>query len=51
MFPSLYSEGHEAARCNLATTEKTEAVLGINLGKNKTSDDAVGDYIQGKNLQ
>ena len=45
------SGGHEAARYNLATTEKTEAVLGINLGKNKTSDDAVGDYIQGKNKQ
>ena len=35
--------------CALATTteKKTEFILGINLGKNKTSEDAVGDYVQG----
>ena len=35
--------------CALATTaeKKTEVILGINLGKNKTSEDAVGDYVQG----
>jgi dihydroorotate dehydrogenase len=33
--------------CALATTEKTEVILGINLGKNKTSEDAAGDYVQG----
>ena len=26
---------------------QTDAVLGINLGKNKTSQDAVDDYVQG----
>jgi len=47
------SGGHEAACTNLAlataTTaeKKTEVILGINLGKNKTSEDAVGDYVQG----
>ena len=35
--------------CAIATTaeKNTEVILGINLGKNKTSEDAVGDYVQG----
>lgn len=28
-------------------TSKTNVILGINLGKNKTSDDAVADYTKG----
>ena len=41
------SEGHEAARINISNSKKTDAILGINLGKNKTSQDAVDDYVQG----
>ena len=43
------SEGHEAARSNLMASEasQTKAILGINLGKNKSSQDAVDDYVQG----
>ena len=43
------SKGHETARSNLIASEanETKAILGINLGKNKSSQDAVGDYVQG----
>ena len=43
------SEGHEVARSNLSASEasQTKAILGINLGKNKSSQDAVDDYVKG----
>ena len=45
------SAGHEDAHINISNSKKTNAILGINLAKNKTSQDAVDDYVQGvKNL-
>ncbi|XP_056008517.1 dihydroorotate dehydrogenase (quinone), mitochondrial-like, partial [Ostrea edulis] len=44
------SEGHEAVFNRLKdriTAEKDECLLGVNLGKNKTSSDPVGDYTEG----
>jgi len=45
------SDGHEAVyeRLSKRTTDQEEekGVLGINLGKNKTSPDAVSDYVKG----
>ena len=41
------SSGHEAAGINISNSKKTNAILGINLAKNKTSQDAVNDYVQG----
>ena len=41
------SAGHEAARITISNSKKTNAILGINLAKNKTSQDAVDDYVQG----
>lgn len=41
------SKGHQAAYDNLKEIHKNEVVVGINLGKNKTSPDAVQDYVQG----
>ena len=47
--PSKRKDAWVSTCCALATTaeEKTEVIVGINLGKNKTSEDAVGDYVQG----
>ena len=42
------SIGHEAVKENLiANKPQSKVVIGINLGKNKTSEDAVNDYIEG----
>ena len=42
------SIGHEAVKENLiANKPQSKVVIGINLGKNKTSEDAVGDYVEG----
>ena len=41
------SSGHEAVHINISNSKKTNAILGINLAKNKTSQDAVDDYVQG----
>lgn len=45
------SQGHQAAYSNLEKNrvlgKKSRAVLGINLGKNKTSPDADKDYVEG----
>ena len=41
------SAGHDAARITISNSKKTNAILGINLAKNKTSQDAVDDYVQG----
>ena len=47
--PSKRKDDWVSTCCTLATTaeKKTEVIVGINLGKNKTSEDAVGDYVQG----
>ena len=47
--PSKRKDNCVSTCCALATTaeKKTEVIVGINLGKNKTSEDAVGDYVQG----
>ena len=31
----------------IAKKPQSKVVIGINLGKNKTSEDAVGDYVEG----
>ncbi|KAK3744480.1 hypothetical protein QZH41_012893 [Actinostola sp. cb2023] len=43
------SEGHEQVRQHLQYQENNnrQGILGVNLGKNKTSEDAVADYIKG----
>mmetsp|Transcript_6967 Transcript_6967/g.13928 ORF Transcript_6967/g.13928 Transcript_6967/m.13928 type:complete len:397 (+) Transcript_6967:106-1296(+) len=45
------SDGHAAVKANLeeylADTSRTPCILGINLGKNKTSPSAVEDYTKG----
>ena len=43
------SKGHEAVKNNIIKSNQghKKAILGINLGKNKTSEDAVADYVQG----
>ena len=42
------SIGHEAVKENLiANKSKSKVVIGINLGKNKTSEDAINDYVEG----
>ena len=49
------SLGHEAVGknlgehiCSLGDQKKdSKFVLGVNLGKNKTSEDAAGDYVKG----
>ena len=43
------SKGHEAVKNNILKSNQghKKAILGINLGKNKTSEDAVADYVQG----
>ena len=42
------SIGHEAVKKNLiANKPQSKVVIGINLGKNKTSENAVGDYVEG----
>jgi dihydroorotate dehydrogenase len=42
--------GHESSRClnhfSLMIRPRS-TILGVNLGKNKTSDDAIGDYTKG----
>ena len=40
------SEGHEVVYSNLLATNK-KAILGVNLGKNKLSEDPVDDYVKG----
>ncbi|XP_072386378.1 dihydroorotate dehydrogenase (quinone), mitochondrial [Diabrotica undecimpunctata] len=43
------SEGHDTVlqRIQRIRSSKENVIIGVNLGKNKTSDDAVGDYVQG----
>ncbi|CAG9835937.1 unnamed protein product [Diabrotica balteata] len=43
------SEGHDTVlqRIQLIRSSKENVIIGVNLGKNKTSDDAVGDYVKG----
>ncbi|EEZ97344.2 dihydroorotate dehydrogenase (quinone), mitochondrial [Tribolium castaneum] len=44
------SDGHETVLhrlINLRQTKKCDTILGVNLGKNKTSDDAINDYVIG----
>ncbi|CAH1401066.1 unnamed protein product [Nezara viridula] len=44
------SEGHDAVLSRVKTTRKEGGVVGVNLGKNKESKDAVGDYAKGIEL-
>jgi dihydroorotate dehydrogenase len=46
------SDGHEVVYNRLRKLKNSEnrGVLGVNLGKNKTSDDSVSDYVQGVEL-
>lgn len=39
---------HERLK-KLKEDESRNCILGVNLGKNKTSNDAVSDYVQGVN--
>ncbi|XP_028145582.2 dihydroorotate dehydrogenase (quinone), mitochondrial [Diabrotica virgifera virgifera] len=43
------SEGHDTVlqRIQRIRSSKENVIIGVNLGKNKTSDDAVGDYVKG----
>eukprot|EP00455_Lapot_gusevi_P009602 TRINITY_DN1430_c0_g1_i1.p1 TRINITY_DN1430_c0_g1~~TRINITY_DN1430_c0_g1_i1.p1 ORF type:complete len:435 (+),score=145.10 TRINITY_DN1430_c0_g1_i1:70-1374(+) len=41
------SDGHEAVRQRLAQRTSSWGVVGVNLGKNKESPDAVSDYVAG----
>ncbi|CAH1106211.1 unnamed protein product [Psylliodes chrysocephalus] len=45
------SDGHEEVlkRIVKIRNENKYVIIGVNLGKNKTSEDAVGDYVQGIN--
>lgn len=38
------SEGHEASRARLQTRDRRLGIVGVNLGKNKLTEDAAGDY-------
>lgn len=43
------SEGHEVVlnRLEKLRKENFDGVIGVNLGKNKTSPDAINDYVDG----
>jgi dihydroorotate dehydrogenase len=41
------SQGHEAVAENLKRHRPDAGYVGVNLGKNKTSQDAVDDYVRG----
>lgn len=38
------SEGHAASHARLQTRDRTQGIVGVNLGKNKLSEDAAQDY-------
>lgn len=44
------SEGHDAVLSRVKTARKEGGVVGVNLGKNKESNDPVGDYAKGIEL-
>lgn len=44
------SEGHDAVLSRVKTARKDGGVVGVNLGKNKESNDPVGDYAKGIEL-
>lgn len=43
------SDGHDAVyeRLKILKKNKTDSIIGVNLGKNKTSSDPVKDYVEG----
>lgn len=46
------SEGHKKVikRLEKLREQKFQGVVGVNLGKNKESDDPIGDYVKGVRL-
>jgi len=41
------SEGHAAARARLQRRDRARGIVGVNLGKNKSTADAAADYVEG----